>query len=458
MEASTNGSLDNSNVSNLFGDGQGVDAPVNSEAFGSLDPSFDFGSLLRTHDMSGESLSNSLLNQGFEGLCTPLDTVKWESAQSNLDGSGPTELVTGPNNQRQHNAVVSALGQHTIFSPIPSNNTAINTTPNNISAQFPRQYLTRQPSLLRNEYLPEFATGTHSSIMASHGHPQHFTSPSRYVLRTPMGQLPPQGLQPFDESHLRTSTHHAHGYNTIHQLGYRPTNQMSQNPLQSIYPDPQRYAHSPGQSSYGIPRQHYATGQSQQLATAPPSTPPNLIASYERNDHSSPGISAASGRSISIKREASISESPVAKPQPRKKTCRKTVKRPITIDDDGLSFTKSDVEYIEDLLDAMNDATEAEDNPGMQNTWLKIRDSKEAMVREKCVELLDLLKRAQREQLGDKKAVNPYPNFDHRFEETCAALRTQKTVCKHLMEPPYSHTVVNDPTYAAQVRESFTWT
>ena len=78
-----------------------------------------------------------------------------------------------------------------------------------------------------------------------------------------------------------------------------------------------------------------------------------------------------------------------------------------------------------------------------------------------------LCREAQNGYVSDKKAINHYASFKHRFEELCIAVRvsqafrtygsgadvikTQKTICKHLLEEEYSRTVANDPTYAATV-------
>lgn len=121
------------------------------------------------------------------------------------------------------------------------------------------------------------------------------------------------------------------------------------------------------------------------------------------------------------------------------------------VDVDNVSYSRSDEEYVEELMDAMTDMSQAEDNVGMLATWSKILVNKADKVRPMCVEMLGLLKRAQHEQLGDKKSANSYPNFEHRFREACDAARTQKTIGKHLMEAPYSWIVANDPTYAASV-------
>ena len=74
-------------------------------------------------------------------------------------------------------------------------------------------------------------------------------------------------------------------------------------------------------------------------------------------------------------------------------------------------------------------------------------------------------------EVGEKKSANIYSTFDERFKsvrktlQVCLNLgvnrlyhvdisQTQKTVCKHLMEEPYSHQVVTDPKEARRVRKN----
>ena len=39
-------------------------------------------------------------------------------------------------------------------------------------------------------------------------------------------------------------------------------------------------------------------------------------------------------------------------------------------------------------------------------------------------------------------------------EDLLIFIKTQKTICKHLLEEEYSRTVANDPTFAAQVNHA----
>ncbi len=443
-----------SNDRQLLGDGDGSNMPLSSHLFNDFDSTFDFGAMLSPQAMTGESLNNSLLNKGFDGACTSFDASNITNSayqQSNNNEQGATTaLVPDLNDHYQHNTVVYPPEQDTAFSPNPPQSTHLNTAPAKIGTQFSQSYTTRRPSLLRNEYYPETIIGAPASAMASHNHPQYFSSsPSRYVLRAPQGSLSSQGFEPFQESNMRSSTHQARGFNTIHQLGYNPNQQMTQQRPQTSYHDSRQYAQHPsGQTHYGLDTQH---GLPESLAIAQPSTPPNMIASYVRRDHDSSSFGAVSPRSVSIKREVSASGSPSVNKEPRKRARRSVVNQIDLTEAEDVTTTRSDAQYVKELMEAMNDLSEAEDNPGMKATWIKLRDTKQGRVRETSVELLDMLKRAQHEQITDRKPVNQYPDFEHRFGEACAALRTQKTVCKHLMEPPYTHVFGNDPTYAAQV-------
>lgn len=183
----------------------------------------------------------------------------------------------------------------------------------------------------------------------------------------------------------------------------------------------------------------------------PPSTPPNLYAPLVGSSESN--LSFVESSPDFIKHESSSAGSPsiAVKKVTRKIRTRVATKSLDVVDVDNVSYTKSDGEYIEELVDAMTDMSQAEDNVGMKSTWSKILVKKANKIRPMCVEMLGLLKRAVNEQLGDKTSANSYPDFDHRFREFCDAARTQKTIGKHLMEAPYAHTVANDPTYAASV-------
>lgn len=183
----------------------------------------------------------------------------------------------------------------------------------------------------------------------------------------------------------------------------------------------------------------------------PPSTPPNLYAPLVGSSSSS--LSFVGSSPDFIKHESSSAGSPSipARRVIRKVRTRVATKSMDVTNVDNVPYSKSDGEYIEELMDAMTDMSQAEDNVGMKATWSKILVKKANKIRPMCVEMLGLLKRAVNEQLGDKRSANSYPDFEHRFQEFCDAARTQKTIGKHLMEAPYSHTVANDPTYAASV-------
>ena len=123
-------------------------------------------------------------------------------------------------------------------------NFAIN-TPTPLRPQHPRRF-----SHLRNEYLP--GAGSETSMAGPHSQQVYTSSPSRYTLRpqpgSQPGPTPPQVLQPFQESNLRSSLRQLPGYNTV--------NQMAQH-QQSTYPEPQQYSQHPYSfSSYaGLPYQ-----------------------------------------------------------------------------------------------------------------------------------------------------------------------------------------------------------
>lgn len=178
---------------------------------------------------------------------------------------------------------------------------------------------------------------------------------------------------------------------------------------------------------------------------APPSTPPSYHTPHMGNSKSTSSYGDISPNAV--KQEHSPEDSP-SFPAGRKSRKRRNVAQSAL-----LSYSRTDEDYIEELVEAMIDMSQAEDNVGMKTTWTKILQKKQDQLRPVCAEMLDLLKRASREQLGDKKPCNTYTNFAHRFSEFCDAARTQKTIGKHLMESPYAHVVANDPTYAASVSQ-----
>lgn len=183
----------------------------------------------------------------------------------------------------------------------------------------------------------------------------------------------------------------------------------------------------------------------------PPSTPPNFHLPYMGVNHGDLSFSDSSAERIKHEDASTSSPSTPAKRPTRKVRSRVSTRSSEVVDVSTVLYSKSDKEYVEEMVNAMTDMSQAEDNIGMKATWNKILLNKGDKIRPKCVEMLSLLKRAVDEQLGEKKCANVYNDFDHRVKEFCDAVRTQKTVSKHLMEAPYSHTVANDPTYAASV-------
>ena len=427
---------------NTLSELNGMNIPTTNQSSGSLDAtaSSDVDWLALNWR---EDLDQSVLNNGL-AWGSPTAMTGLEQLQTNFDASG---ALTNQNNQYQHSAFASLPTQYT--------NDYLNTSPVNISNHTSRPHKQQRTSQLRNEYNPEAESSEYSGVMTGPSHGFHITtSPANYVTR-PASTQAAQRSRSFQESNVRSSAHRAYDNMAIHQFGYRPNYQSSQPQLRSSYHESQQL-HPSGQLSYGLNDQQLPSQiQQYESATTQPSTPPTLHPSCIRNDFSSsPMIRDSSNSSVGIKHEPSTSGSPLkdkeTRKESRKRPRRKTIALTDTFDEADVSTSTLDSHYVQNLMDAMVDEEEAEDNPGMQSTWNKIKENKQHKLRETCVGLLGLLKRAQREQLGEKKAVNPYPDFDHRFEEMCAALRTQKTICKHLMEPPYAHTVTNDPTYAAQ--------
>ena len=426
-----------------------LDLPMQSHLFGGFESSCDFGSVLSSHDLTEDPLNGSLLNKGVEGGRSSFELVGtgyFQAMDKECDPDCPVDDPTKSQDEYQHNTTSVPLGkQLTGFSPTFANSIL---SPINTNAHLYRPSVSRPPSQLRNEYNPDAYAFARPLNMPTQGYPQHMTSsPSHYISNAQRGMLGSQGYQSFQETNMRPHTQEPR---VIHQMGYNPSLHASHNQSRSVYPDLSPVSHvSHGLSNNEIPQG--GVRYSRRLDIPVPSTPPNTYASHVRNGQHHPSDSGSSPCSVSIKHEVSAAGSPLVKKVSRKAKRRKGANQIEEPEDESLLYAKSDGQYIEELMEAMTDETAAEDNPGMQATWNKIRDTKLERLQTTCVELLNLIKRAQQEQLGDKKPVHLYPDFDHRFRETCAALRTQKTVCKHLMEAPYSHTVANDPTYAAQV-------
>ncbi|KAL6719393.1 hypothetical protein ACLMJK_003632 [Lecanora helva] len=455
----------------------GVEVAFNSQVFGVMDGQYDFDSMLSSQELGADSLSQSLLNEGTGGVCTPYDLTQSEpsSFSHHKDPSivGPITNQAGQHqNEGQQN--------HAVNSTSVSHSTVVN-TPRPL-----RPFTTRPPSLLRNEYRPESPIDAQSRTMANQAYQNYLTSsPSKYMLSAPSGSSTHQNAQSSLGNFGQSSLEQSRNFITSH-IGHDPSSfDVGQYQRLAPYRAPQAYNYiPPSQQAYGPSTpQGYQIGmrRRRELSDMQPSTPPNPSVPLRNNNSNNPRMRMSrqvtevqpstppnlavqehydtnhsrehksSPDSTVVKREETALQSPLFKPQARKTTRRKTVVSHGVSEDDGLQLTKSDASYIEGLVAAMTDADEAEDNPGMQSTWRKIRENKAARLRETCEDMFNVLKRAQREQLVDRKAVNVYPSFDYRFEETCSTLRTQKTVCKHLMEAPYSHTVANDPTYAAQV-------
>lgn len=440
-------------VENSFGDERVEDAPCVQHLLDDFDQSQYVG-IVSSFDYGSNYLSNSVLNNEFNPSRAAESRVLSNHMAQNSATIGPETAVANQNNRCQDRAVITSPRFSTAPSINPSNTSNTITKTPLIGGPLPRpQLISRPSSHLRNEIFPERPIGASASMADHHKNFQRMnSSPANYSIQIQPGPMAQQALQPFHESNVRSSLHQVPSYGV--------TQHMSQDRSVSQYPDPQNYSLQNPFSDHSYPNfggqngnhGRYDLQHQQQQTIMQPMTPPNAYARHTL-DHDYSHSSMSESSTDVVKHEGSISGSPLpqVKKVNRKVRRRAASSTAIASDEDSVSIKKNDRQYIEELMDAMTDETIAEDNVGMKNTWSKIREKKADKVRTKCHEMLDLLKRAQHEQLGDKKAVHVYTSFDHRFDEACDALRTQKTVCKHLMEAPYTHTVANDPTYAAQV-------
>lgn len=53
--------------------------------------------------------------------------------------------------------------------------------------------------------------------------------------------------------------------------------------------------------------------------------------------------------------------------------------------------------------------------------------------------------------LPNKPSCNRYGSMMDRWDAICAGLKTQKTMCKHLLGAEFTAQLVNDPSTATQV-------
>lgn len=390
---------------------------------------------------SFNSLNESTLNGRYQNLSTDPSPQVHSCNQDGVftvpatyDSAGSDECKNSGGNEIQGlassgNMVVRRSGNDA-DAPLPA--TSINTPRNHIYSQ--HQSYTQPPSQLRQQIYPELQSGVFAPTMT--GQKTLGTSPRHYQRSLYTGPTIPQSVQPFQESNLRTHSHQSFDYSPNHFTYADPQRHLHRN-----YSNPEIY------SSRSTPYTNMGSRRSQ---VPSPITTPSTHESHVRNSHAI--SSADESHSVGgVKRGVTPAASAEPKRQLRKNSRRMANNLRNVNDKSSVVLTKPDQHYLEELVDAMTNGSDAEDNQGMINTWDKIRDSKGDKIREKAGEMFTLLKTAQHTQLVDKKPINQYPNFDHRFKETIVALRTQKTVCKHLMEAPYSHIVANDPTYAAQV-------
>ena len=481
-------------TSELFEEGKEIGIPDSSDTYQDSNCLYQFEPLLSSEALGQDSLSNSLLNRGFEEVHNPLNIRELDSRSNitpnysnrhtiiKLDSKGsiPTSNRNAIAKLSSMNGVDGRAGSAPVTGPLPSvSSTNFHTQHNNnthsrqevnlgvptivssgVVPHHPRPFKFRPSSLLRNEYRPDTPISSTITTMAGQGNFQYSTSsPARYVLRPP-GGMTSQNQQPFQQSDIRSSSYQSLGYNTYHPFGNDLTNPMTLPQFHpSGFPIQGQYTHNAfDQTSLGFNTgeiSHFqdSLDDQQPQTTAQPSTPPNLIASYLSNDQQTPSTGVSNPVSNRVKREmpASAMASPLVPGVPHMDALGQSSTRATLTDEEGPSLTDKDQKRVEKLIEAMNNDDKAEDNPGMRKTWKKIRDTKSGQIREVCVGLLDVIKRAQRQELTDKKPTFTYSSLKDRLNETCRTLRTQKTVCKHLMEAPYSHTVASDPKFASMV-------
>ncbi|SLM40210.1 hypothetical protein LPUS_10956 [Lasallia pustulata] len=118
------------------------------------------------------------------------------------------------------------------------------------------------------------------------------------------------------------------------------------------------------------------------------------------------------------------------------------------------TIPESDIEkqrVVLKLMDALNDMSDAQDNEGMKSTWRSFLNNQGQLehvawqILERCI-----LRHKQKGSLTtNSKPNHHYENFDKRMTDILQGLRTQKTMCKHLMVAPYIDSLIDNPGYAA---------
>ncbi|KAL8870104.1 MAG: hypothetical protein Q9174_003775 [Haloplaca sp. 1 TL-2023] len=107
---------------------------------------------------------------------------------------------------------------------------------------------------------------------------------------------------------------------------------------------------------------------------------------------------------------------------------------------------------IDRMLRCMLDVDSAQDNIGMVRQWRKLRQD-EARVEQAAWRILDMVLQIHLEgkpMLPNKPSCNRYGSMMERWDAICRGLRTQKTMCKHLLGAEFTAQLVNDPLTATQ--------
>ncbi|KAL8788955.1 MAG: hypothetical protein Q9195_007071 [Heterodermia aff. obscurata] len=159
------------------------------------------------------------------------------------------------------------------------------------------------------------------------------------------------------------------------------------------------------------------------------------------------------GFNSSMKKENSSPESASGALRKVKRDSRHVVSRRDSQGSGSQSSTvdSTDQNLINLMYEAMMDTDHTEDNPGMIKTWNGLRKETNK-VRKVCEQLLETCYALEHNGAPLQTAIKTqfsYESIPHRVDELCKAFRTQKTMCKHLMEAPYIYQVVDDPKLAA---------
>ncbi|KAL8840669.1 MAG: hypothetical protein Q9176_003782 [Flavoplaca citrina] len=108
--------------------------------------------------------------------------------------------------------------------------------------------------------------------------------------------------------------------------------------------------------------------------------------------------------------------------------------------------------FVARMVRCMKATETAEDNTGMINQWEKLCQD-EPRMEQAAWRLLDMALQVHVDGiplLPNRPSCNRYASMNDRWDAICKGLKSQKTMCKHLLGSEFAAQLVNDPTTATQ--------